>query len=196
MDYRNLCIELFGTDDVTELRLIAEKVKTNARGAGRKKKFTYEEVQDIREQIENGMTVNEAAAVYGTSRQVISRYINETPPKGYTLRMTYMYKQYPCTTIDVNFLDQKIRIQNKTKDPLHRAFGVVENPQWDDFEYFIADRCFPESRGNAKEILKELQLDSYDPLQIIEKTGGRMAEDNMWIRMKYYPENGGFYEIH
>ena len=38
-DYRKLCIELFGTDDVAELKKIAEKVSTN-RNAGRKKKFT------------------------------------------------------------------------------------------------------------------------------------------------------------
>ena len=45
-DYRKLCIELFGTDDVAELKKIAEKVSTN-RNAGRKKKFTDKEIAEI-----------------------------------------------------------------------------------------------------------------------------------------------------
>ena len=84
-------------------------------------------------------------------------------------------------------------IQNKTKDMLHRAFGVIENPTWNDFEMFLKDRCFSSTRGNAKEILKELQLTSYDPLQIVEKTRGRTAEDNMWLKFNYYPMEGAAY---
>ena len=37
-----------------------------------------------------------------------------------------------------------------------------------------------------KDILRDLGLDSYDPLAIIEKTKGRMAEDKQWIRLRYY----------
>lgn len=33
----------------------------------------------------------------------------------------------------------------------------------------------------AEEILKDLGLPFYDPIMIIEKTEGRMAEDNFWI---------------
>ena len=81
----------------------------------------------------------------------------------------------------------------KTKDMLHRAFGVIENPTWNDFEMFMKERCFPATRGNAKEILKELQLTCYDPLQIVEKTGGRAAEDDMWLKFNYYPMEGAAY---
>jgi len=46
-DYRKLCVELFGTDDVAELRNIAQTLhKKNARNAGRKKKFTAKEISD------------------------------------------------------------------------------------------------------------------------------------------------------
>ena len=186
-DYRKLCLELFGTDDVDELRKIAQTVKTkNTRNAGRKKKFTQQDVQTMRELLENGMTVNEVAQRFQTSRQVVSKYLNTKPEQGYTLRMTYMYKQYPCTIIDVDFLNQRIMIQNKTKDILRRAFGVVEQPTWSDFEWFLKERCFPATRGNAGEILDILQLTDYDPLQIVEKTKGRMAEDDMWLKFAYY----------
>lgn len=194
MDYRILCLDLFGTDDVNELARIARTYKEkNPRNAGRKKKFTAEDVQTIRGLIEGGMTVNEAAERFQTSRQVIGRYLNEKPEEGYTLRMTYMYQQHPCTIIDVDFLNQRVKVQNKTKDMLHRAFGVIEKPTWDDFEMFLKERCFPATRGNAKELLKELQLTSYDPLQIVEKTRGRTAEDDMWLKFNYYPMEGAAY---
>ena len=191
MDYRNLCLELFGTDDVNELTRIAQTYKLkNPRKAGRKKKFTAEDVQTIRTLIENGMTVNDVAERFKTSRQIIGKYLNEKPADGYTLRITYMYHQHPCTVIDVDFLNQRVIVQNKTKDILHRAFGVVEHPTWDDFELFLKDRCFPSTRGDAKAILKDLQLTSYDPLQIAEKTKGRTAEDDMWMKFHYYPAGG------
>ena len=183
MDYRKLCLELFGTDDVDELTKIAQVHREkNPRKAGRKKKFTAEDVQRIRSLLENGMTMQEAAKRFNTSRQVIGKYLNEKPAEGYTLRMTYMYQQHPCTIIE-----------NKTKDMLHRAFGVVEHPTWDDFETFLKERCFPATRGNAKEILKQLQLTSYDPLQIVEKTRGRTAEDDMWLKFHYYPMERAVY---
>ena len=197
VDYRKLCVDLFGTDDVNELTRIARTCKEkNPRKAGRKKKFTAEDVQTIRSLIEDGMTVNEVAERFQTSRQVIGRYLNEKPAEGYTLRLTYMYQQHPCTIIDVDFLNQRVMVQNKTKDMLHRAFGVIENPTWNDFEMFLKDRCFPATRGNAKEILKELQLTSYDPLQIAEKTRGRIAEDDMWLKFNYYPTEGAAYGHH
>ena len=193
VDYRKLCIELFGTDDIEELKTIADKIRVkNPRNAGRKKKFTPKDVQKMRELLESGTTVNDIAKRFQTSRQVIGKYLNDNPAEGYTLRMTYMYKQYPCTVIDVDFLNQKVMIQNKTKDMLRRAFGVIEEPTWEDFNGFLKERCFPATRGNAKEILRQLQLTSYDPLQIVEKTRGRMAEDNMWLKFAYYHRGGAF----
>ena len=189
-DYRKRCVELFGTDDVAELRNIAQTLsKKNARNAGRKKKFTAEEINEIRKLLDNGMTINEIAKRYGTSRQIISKYIHASAPPedGYTLRMTYMYRRKPCTIIDVDFLNRRIKIENRTDDMLHRAFGVIEEPTWEDFEYFLQERCFPETRGNAKTLLKDLQLDNYDTLQIIEKTQGRMADDDLWLKLTYYP---------
>lgn len=191
-DYRKLCIELFGTDDVAKLRQIAKKTNTN-RNAGRKRKFTANELAEIEKMLENGATINAVAEHYGTSRQIVDKYINTPPEKNYTLRMTYMYKQYPCTIIDVDFLNERIAIRNRTADILHRAFGVVENPTWKQFEEFLVDRCYPATRGNIKSILKKLGIDSYDTLQIAEKTNGRTADDDMWIKFKYYPVGGAEY---
>lgn len=109
------------------------------------------------------------------------------------MRITYMFRSQPCTIIDVDFLGQKVAIQNKTDDILHRAFGVIEHPSRDDFERFLQDRCFPRSRGNCRELLQEMNLTAYDPLQIVEKTQGRLADDEMWLKFCYLPKKETVY---
>lgn len=49
-----------------------------------------------------------------------------------------------------------------------KAFGVNENPTLQDFEEFLEDRCFPRERYNINEMLIELKLDNYNPLEIIK----------------------------
>lgn len=185
-DYRKLCLEIFGTDDEDELRKIAEQMsKKNTRSAGRKRKFTEQQVSKMRCLREDGVPVRDIARRFGTSRQIVSKYLNTPLPDGYTMRMTYMFQNKACTTIDVNFLQQKIRIRNSTNDVLHRAFGTNEHPTWRDFEIFLQDRCFPPTRGFLKEELQALGLDSYDPLRIVEQTKGRTTEDGLWLKIQY-----------
>ena len=43
-------------------------------------------------------------------------------------------------------------------------------------------------RNKLKLILRDIGVPSYDPLQIIEKTQGRMAEDHQWLRILYRDE--------
>jgi len=62
--------------------------------------------------------------------------------------------------------------------------------QKESFEWFLKERCFPATRGNAEALLDTLQLTDYDPLQIVEKTKGRMAEDDMWLKFAYYDREG------
>lgn len=187
LDYKAVCQDLFGTTDIEELKQIAAQYKqNNPRQAGRKKKFTDKDVAHMRELRADGVPMQEIADQYGTSRQIVSKYLNQAPEDGYTMRMTLMFQNKPCTAIDVNFLQNQIKIRNYTKDILHRAFGVKEDPTWEDFYVFLQDRCFPKTRGNVKALLAELGLQGYDPLQIVEKTGGRTAEDDLWLKFQYY----------
>lgn len=184
-DYRKLCLELFGTDNEEKLREIAAK-KVAVIKSGRKKKFSSKDIADMADLHSHGVSVNELARQYGTTRQMISKCLNRKPDPGYTMRMTYMYGQTPCTDIDVNFMDRKIAVQNYTDDPLHRAFGLTAAPTWADFEDFLQYRSFPATRGNVKSLLRDLNITDYDPLQIIEKTHGKIADDNMWVKVRYY----------
>ena len=191
VDYKAVCQDLFGTTDVDELKRLAAQInQKNPRQAGRKKKFKHEDVERMRELRADGVPMQEIADRYGTSRQIVSKYLNQAPEDGYTMRMTLMYQNRPCTAIDVNFLQNKIKIQNYTKDILHRAFGIKEDPTWEDFYVFLQDRCFPKTRGNVKTVLAGLGLQDYDPLQIVEKTKGRTAEDDLWLKFQYYGRDG------
>ena len=113
-------------------------------------------------------------------------YAQETrvPKKVWPLRLWYMYGSNVCTLIDVNEQEQKVKVKNYTDKIMFRAFGVVEAPNYNQYQEFLESRCFPESRDKMKLILKDLGLPFYDPIMIIEKTEGRMAEDDFWIRIE------------
>lgn len=42
----------------------------------------------------------------------------------------------------------------------------------------------PESRAGLREYLEAIGLEEYDPLEIIRKTAGRMAEDQQWLEVE------------
>lgn len=114
--------------------------------------------------------------------QIPERY--SIPEKKYPMRLWYMYRNEICTVIDVEEPTRKIEVYNYTNYPLMRAFGKVEKPTFEQYEEFLESRCFPRTRDKMKLILKELDLPFYDPLMIIEKTEGHMAEDNFWIKIE------------
>ncbi len=106
------------------------------------------------------------------------------PDKLLPIRLWYMHGQTVCTIIDVNEMKREIRIMNYVDNLMFRAFGAEENPDYEMYKEFLESRCFPEGRDKMKLILKDLDLPFYDPFMIIEKTEGRMAEDDFWIRIE------------
>ena len=184
--------------------------KVNERGAGRKPALSKEQLNEIKKRRDKGESVTALAKEYGISRQALSGYLNRKDSdleiicrtigkwaqlnqrfrnvnvRDYTMRMDFMCKDECCTEILIDFKEQKIAIQNKTDDLLHRAFGIKAKPTWEDFEEFLESRCFPRTREHLRLVLKDLGLDSYDPLAIVERTKGRMAEDMQWIAITYF----------
>lgn len=183
--------------------------KRNERGAGRKPIFTDEQVVELRAKREQGITVAALAKEYGVSRQTLSAYLNKKDQQmemmieslklwrelnrpfkevnivDYTMRMDFMCEDECCTQILVDFRHEKIEIKNTTDKIILRAFGTNINPSWEDFLEFLEERCFPRTRDNLKLILRDLDLDFYDPVNIIEKTQGRMGEDMQWLKITY-----------
>lgn len=86
-----------------------------------------------------------------------------------------------CTEIQYTIPSEPIHIINHTDDMVLRAFGINTAPTWDDLEEFLRSRCFPETRANARQLLRILGVDYYDPWEIVKKTQGKMAEDHQWL---------------
>lgn len=183
--------------------------KINERGAGRKPALSKEQLEEIKKRRNKGERVTALAKEYGISRQALSGYLNKKESdteiicrtlrkwaqlnqqfrnvnvREYTMRMDFMWEDECCTEILIDFREQKVAIQNETDDLLHRAFGIKAKPTWEDFEEFLESRCFPRTREGISLILEDLELDFYDPLSIVEKTRGRMAEDAQWLKIWY-----------
>ena len=53
-----------------------------------------------------------------------------------------------------------------------------------DYEVFLAERCVPRARAGLREYLEAIGVSEYDPLAIIRKTAGRMAEDDQWLTVE------------
>lgn len=92
-----------------------------------------------------------------------------------------------CTTIYADFTDETVAAENHVDDPVKTAFGNNLLPTWEDFQTFLQERCIPKERAGLREYLEALGLEGYDPLEIIQKTDGRMAEDQQWIEMEELP---------
>ncbi len=108
----------------------------------------------------------------------------ELPKDRLKLRLYYMFRDMVCTVIDIDEGRRKVRIRNYTDDLMYRAFGKNTEPTFDDYEMFIESRCFPRTRDKIKLELKRLDIPYYDPILIIEKTEGRMAEDEFYIKIE------------
>ena len=169
---------------------------------------TAQEIKNVRKKL--GLTQKEFAQLMSCSKATIERwetskekitgpivlalqllsenpkYVQQVriPKKVFPLRLWYMHKDTLCTLIEVDELNRQIRIKNYTEHIMFRAFGVVEEPDFNMYTEFLESRCFPKTRDKMKLILKDLDLPFYDPLLIIEKTEGRMAEDDFWIRIE------------
>lgn len=103
------------------------------------------------------------------------------PERKLPIRLKYMYADRLCTVIDVDPGRRLVNIRNYTDMVMLRAFGVVERPTYEQYEEFLRSRCFPETRDKMKLELERLGLPFYDPFMIIEKTEGRMSEDDFYI---------------
>ena len=56
--------------------------------------------------------------------------------------MNFMNGQQLCTVIDIDFKHEIVRMKNYTDRIPLRAFGVVENPSWADFEEFLKEDAY------------------------------------------------------
>ena len=158
-----------------------------------KETVSAEEVKMLRKKL--GLTQRDFAGLLGCSKPTVERLEREgTVTKGpMALLMKLLdrdaeyiqtLKDTPCTLIDVDEMQKIVHIRNYVDNIQFRAFGIKEDPTIEDYNEFLESRCFPRTRDKMKLVLRDLGIPFYDPYLIIQKTEGRMAEDDFWIRIE------------
>ncbi len=108
---------------------------------------------------------------------------------GHDVRILRFYDgEQLCSSIYADLTKQRIMVVNQAVALVKTAFGNNVQPDWADFQDFLSERCIPRQRAGLREYLGALGLEEYDPLAIIEKTGGRMAEDQQWLTIEEWKE--------
>ena len=156
-------------------------------------KVTSEEIRQCRKRL--GLTQEDFARFANVSKKTVE-LINilrdrpqieeekKIPKRRTSLRLSYMFRDELCTVIDVDEINRSVEIVNYSRHLLKRAFGKIEKPSYQQYEEFLESRCFPPTRDKMKLVLREYDIPFYDPMMIIERTEGRMAEDDFWIRVE------------
>ena len=104
---------------------------------------------------------------------------------GHDVRILRFYDgEQLCSSIYADLTKQRIMVENQAVALVKTAFGNNVQPDWADFQDFLSERCIPRQRAGLREYLGALGLEEYDPWAIIEKTGGRMAEDQQWLTIE------------
>lgn len=109
--------------------------------------------------------------------------MNHEDSKHKILRLDLYDNDNLCTEIYADYTDKTVRFINHTDDLLRRAFGIKNKADWNDYEDFLEERCVPKTRAGLQYYLEALGLYDFDPLEIIKKTKGKMAEDHQWVEV-------------
>lgn len=117
-----------------------------------------------------------------TPQLTVEEFLQRNRQKNHRLkRFSYYDGDKLCTKIGADFTEKIVVAENFTDNIVKTAFGMNKMPTWVDFMNFLEERCIPNGRGGLREYLEAIGLERYDPVQILEKTKGKMAEDNQWI---------------
>lgn len=98
------------------------------------------------------------------------------------IRFQYMY--FDNVLADIEYNGKSAKVLNHTTNVLFKPFGVRDKITSADVEELFKERCFPETRANAKRILKDTQFGFYDPYLLVRETNGVLYEDKFWIRFE------------
>ena len=118
-------------------------------------------------------------------RLSIEKFIAEKKEQGHALlKLSYFDDDTLCSTIVADTTERRICVENHVGRIIKTAFGNNLLPTWEDFQKFLEERCIPQARAGLREYLETIGVEEYDPIEIIKKTEGRMAEDRQWIKIE------------
>lgn len=69
-------------------------------------------------------------------------------------RLSLFENEILCSTIYADFVNKAVRVENHVDDPAKTAFGKSRNPDWQDFQAFVQERCIPRERAVCGSIWK------------------------------------------
>ncbi len=123
--------------------------------------------------------------IYITAEKSIEEFVSQKKNMGHSLKKLSFYDNKElCTVIYADFTDKTLKVQNYIDDIVKTAFGNNKIPTWEEFMVFLEERCIPKERSGIREYLEAIGVAEYNPLEIIKKTKGKMAEDNQWIEIE------------
>lgn len=170
-------------------RRIAKLIVGKAGGTAGKDSKTYKVSLPSKWVAALGLTDSKMEIAFDGERIIISpnlsidKFLDNKKSLGHKLiKLEFYDREVLCTKIVADFTDETISHENTTEHIVKTAFGKNEVPAWEDFQNFLEERCVPQSRSGIREYLETIGVESYEPLEIIKKTSGRMAEDNQWIK--------------
>lgn len=127
----------------------------------------------------------DGTAITISKKLSLDEYIEARKKEDHRLYLFDYYNgQTLCTKIAADYSDCTLCFENFVSNFLHTAFGNNMSPTWEDFQKFLEDRCIPRSRAGLREYLETIGAEKYEPLDIVHKTKGRMAEDEQWIHLE------------
>ena len=115
----------------------------------------------------------------------IAEFVEQKKRQGHhLLYLSYYSDQTLCSVIAADCSDKTLTVENYVSNVIKTAFGKNETPTWTDLQNFLEERCIPRGRAGLREYLETIGIEEYDPLAIIQKTSGRMAEDDQWLKVE------------
>ena len=170
---------------------IAKLIVGKAGGTAGKDSKTYKVSLPSKWVAELGLTDSKMEISFDGDRIIISPHLsidefleNKKSLGHKLLKLEFCDGEILCTKIVVDLTDKTLSAENATEHIVKTAFGKNEVPTWEDLQNFLEERCVPRNRSGIREYLETIGVEEYNPLEIIKKTGGRMAEDNQWIKLE------------
>ena len=127
----------------------------------------------------------DGASIVITRKLSFAEFLEASRHAGHkVLLLSYYSGDTLCARIAADETGETLHVENLATDYLKLPFGNNPNPSWADYQHFLENRCIPKTRAGLQEYLETIGLDSYEPLKIIRKTQGRMAEDDLWLTVE------------
>jgi len=119
----------------------------NERNAGRKKRITDSQIEEINRRHYSGESISKLAMEYGITKQGLSKRLKEY--NYVPVRLEYYVDGDLCSLIEADFHKEKVHVINYTIELSKTAFGYKLTPEWNEFLDFIEEN-YLWSRGINK----------------------------------------------